>query len=305
MEITLSDGRKMPNIIFGTYDIKSFEVKGAILSAIKSGYTHIDAAAMYGNEQSIGESLLEAYSSGLTTRDKLYITTKVWPSNYRNIKQSLLNSMKRLQTTYVDQYLLHWPLALKPDDAETPSMILGPQEFDRYPLYLAWAQMEALVDDGLVRSIGVSNWTVALLIDMFAYARIMPVTNQFEISPYNNKKELVEFCQSHNVVPVGYRVIYRPAASPQFPFQKSVLDDELILDLSRKYGKTPAQIILQWCLARNCAIVVKTITPARMVENWESQGFKLDEEDFQRISAMPFEGEYNDTYQLFGIHLFK
>lgn len=305
MEATLNNGQKMPMIIFGTFDIKPHEVKDAILAAIRAGYTHIDAAAIYRNETEIGEALAEAFATGLTTREKLFITTKVWCSNFRNIKQALLHSLKRLQLTYVDHYLLHWPFALKEDTAELPNHIPGPKEFDNFPLHLAWPQMEALVDEGLVKSIGVSNWTVALLHDLLTYARIFPATNQFEANPYNNKKELIEYCQTQTVIPVLYRAIYRPAASPLFPFQKSVLDDQLVLELAQKYAKTPAQVILQWCLARNCPVIVKTVTPARMTENLESQSFKMDDDDVSRISALPFQGEYNDTYQLFGIHLFK
>ena len=226
-------------------------------------------------------------------------------TNFRNVREACLNSLKRLQLTYVDQYLLHWPFALKPNGLEIPTLTPGEQEFDRYPLHLAWAQMEALVDEGLVKSIGVSNWTIALLNDLFGYARIMPVTNQFEINPYNQKRELVDFCLKHNVIPVAYRVIYRPANSPLFLFQKPILDDPLVVELSQKYGKTSAQVLLRWCLLRKCSFVVKTITPARMLENWESQHFELEKEDFEKINELPYQGEYNDTFQLFGIHLFK
>ena len=134
------------------------------------------------------------------------------------------------------------------------SLQLGRQEFDRYPLHLVWAQMEALVDEGLVKSIGISNWTVALLNDMLGYARILPVVNQFEIHPYNNRKELVEFCQLHNIIPVAYRVIYKPPEHPLYPFQKPILNEPIILELAQKYNKTPAQILLQWCLMRKCGL---------------------------------------------------
>lgn len=305
MEFTLNSGHKMPVAIFGTFDIKSHQVKQAVHDAIRTGYTHIDCAAIYQNEAEIGEALAEAFDTGITTRDKLYITTKAWCSKFRNIREACLNSLKRLRVSYVDQYLLHWPFALQPEDNEPPKYAPGKANFDRYPLHLAWAQMEALVDEGLVKSIGVSNWTVALLNDLIGYARIKPVTNQFEINPYNSKKELVDFCLQHEVIPVAYRVIYRPAATSLYPFQKCILDDPIVLELSQKYGKTPAQILLQWCLSRNCPFVVKTITPARMLENYESQNFKIDPEDLAKINAMPFEGEYNDAYQQFGIHIFK
>ncbi|OMJ70957.1 hypothetical protein SteCoe_30952 [Stentor coeruleus] len=305
MEVTLNNGAKMPMVIFGTYEIKSNEIKSALQEAITTGYTHIDTASLYRNEAEIGEALSDLFASGVTSRDKLFITTKVWPTQFRNIREACLNSLKRLKLDYIDQYLLHWPIAIESDGLDPPLLNPCKAVLDRYPLYKAWEQMEALVQEGLVKSIGVSNWTVALLNDMLGYAKILPVTNQFEINPYNSKKELVDFCLEHHVIPVAYRVIYRPAFSPLYPFQKCILDDPIIVRLSEKYGKTSAQILLRWCLMRNCAFIAKSVTQNRIKENYDCQNFTLENEDFEAINHMPFEGEYTDTYQLFGIHLFK
>lgn len=294
METSLNNGQKMPMVIYGTYGIKPDEVKEAIFSAIKVGYTHFDAAALYANETQIGAALEEAFASGLTVRENLFITTKAWCSDFRHIKQALLRSLKRLRLNYVDLYLLHWPFALKGNNEEQPIFVKGPQEYDRFPLHLVWEQMEALVDEGLVKSIGVSNWTVALLHDLFAYARIQPVVNQFEISPHNNKKELVEYCLSKSVIPVGFRAIYLP-----------ILSDQTIIEISEKCGKSPVQVIMQWCLARNCAVIVKTVTPARMVENWECQNFKLENTDIEKINAIPKQEISTGPFRLFGVHFFN
>lgn len=305
MEVELRNGKLMPLVSFGTFDLKKNDCKQAIVEAIRTGYTSIDCAALYGNEIEVGDGLQEALSSGLITREKLFLTTKVWMSNYRNIRQACLNSLKRLKLSYVDQYLLHWPFALQPSEDEQPAYVPGTAVFDKYPLHLAWAQMEALVDEGLVKSIGVSNWTIALLNDLFGYARIFPVTNQFELNPYNQKKELVDFCLNNQIIPVAYRVIYRPPDTPLFDFKKSILDDPLINEIAQKYGKSPSQVLLSWCLSRNCGYVVKTVTKSRMLENFNPQYLKMSSSDLQKINSMPFEGEYNDTFLLFGIHLFK
>jgi diketogulonate reductase-like aldo/keto reductase len=305
MEVELNNGTKMPTVIFGTFDIKKHESRQAIVDAIETGYTHIDCAAIYQNEIEVGEGIQAALESGLITREKLYVTTKCWMCYFRNVRQACLNSLKRLKLTYLDQYLLHWPFALAPVEDEIPSLVPGKSNFDRYPLHLAWAQMEALVDEGLVRSIGVSNWPIALLNDMMGFARIPPVTNQFELHPYNQRTELVNFCHELKVYPIAYRVIYRPPDKPIHNFKKCILDDPLITELASKYGKTPAQILLSWCLSRNVGYVVKTVTKSRMLENFEPQYLKLDQSDLDRINSMPFEGEYNETWPVFGIHLFK
>lgn len=294
MEAILNNGEKMPMVIFGTFQIKPDEVKEAILSAIKVGYIHFDAAALYKNETEIGEALSEAVSSGLTTRENLYITTKAWCSDFRNIKQALLHSLKRLRLTYVDQYLLHWPFALRPEDSEEPNFAKGPQEFDKFPLHLVWKQMEELVDEGLVKSIGVSNWTVALLHDLLTYARIPPVVNQFEINPYFNRKELVEYCHTRSVIPVAYRLLYLP-----------ILSNPTILEISQIYGKSPSQVIMQWCLARNCAVIAKTVTSTRMVENWQCQEFKLEHEDVEKINAIPIQESCLEPFDMFRFNLFS
>jgi len=301
----LNNGLLMPMVSFGTFDLKKSDCKQAIVEAIRTGYTSIDCAAIYGNEIEVGDGLQEALSTGLITREKLFVTTKVWMSNFRNVKQALLNSLKRLKLTYVDQYLLHWPFALKPSEDEQPVYVPGTAVFDKYPLHLAWAQMEALVDEGLVKSIGVSNWPISLLNDMFGFARIFPVTNQFELHPYNQRKELVDFCLSNKIIPVAYRVIYRPPDTPLFEFKKCILDDPLINKIAQKYGKSASQVLLSWCLSRNCGYVVKTVTKSRMLENFNPQFFKISACDLDKINAMPYEGEYNDTWPNFGIHLFK
>lgn len=301
-EVTLNSGHKMPMIAFGTFQIQKPATKQAVLDAIRAGYTHIDTASVYQNESEVGEALAELFSAGEKTRSDLYITTKVYMSKYRNIRQALLNSLQRLQLTYVDQYLLHWPIALEDDGTEPPQFV---KKLDRYPLHLAWAQMEALAEEGLIKSIGVSNWTIALLNDMFGFARILPATNQIEINPYNKKTELVEYCLNNGVRPVAYRVIYRPVNDVLTDFNKCILDDPVVIEVSQKYGKTPAQVLQAWCLQRGCAVIIKTLSVERMRENFAVVDIKLQQEDFEKISALKDQGEYLENKKLFGFDLFK
>ena len=301
-QIELLSGNKMPSIAFGVFQIPESETKAAVLQAIRNGYTHIDTAAIYGNESAVGEALSEIFASGEKTRDQVYITTKCFMSKYRNIRRALEHSLARLQLTYVDQYLLHWPLAIEPDDEEPPKF---KTKLDRYPLHLAWRQMEELKREGLIKSIGVSNWTIALLNDMLGYATIPPDTNQIEINPYNKREELVEFCLSHGIVPVAYRVIYRAAGDRLSFLDRSILDDPVVIDISKKYSKTPAQVLIAWCLSRKCAVAVKTLSEERLRENLEAGSLVIEQEDLQRISAIQDLGECLNPSIGFGFHIFK
>lgn len=301
-EVTLNSGHKMPMIAYGVFQIPKPATKQAVLEAVRAGYTHIDTAAVYQNEAEMGEALSELFASGEKTREDLYITTKAFMTKFRNIRQTLQHSLQRLQLTYVDQYLLHWPFALEYEEAEPPQFS---KKLDRYPLHLVWAQMEALVDEGLVRSIGVSNWTIALLNDMFGFARILPATNQIEMNPYNKKVELVDYCLKNGVRPVAYRVIYRPEGTKFSDFEKCILDDPVVIEVSQKYGKTPAQVLQAWCLAKGCACIAKTVSVERMRENLSVSEIKLESEDIDKISSIKDQGTYLDGAKLFGISIFN
>jgi alcohol dehydrogenase (NADP+) len=303
-EVELMSGHKMPTMAYGVFRVPKEETKSTVLKAIRAGYTHIDTAAVYGNESEVGDALTFLFESGEKSRDEVYITTKCFMTKYRNVREALKHSLERLKLTYIDQYLLHWPLALEPNDLEPPPFIFN-TKLDRYPLHLVWAQMEELKREGLIRSIGVSNWTIALLNDMLGFATILPDTNQFEINPYNKRVELVEFCQMHRVVPVAYRVVYRPQEDNLSNLSKCILDDPVVVEISQKYRKTPAQVLQAWCLSRKCAVIVKTMSEDRMRENLEALNLVLELEDIEKINSIPDQGDYVDPAILFGFSLFK
>jgi diketogulonate reductase-like aldo/keto reductase len=301
-EVTLLSGHKMPRIAFGAFNISKSETKEVILKAIRAGYSHIDTAAAYQNEEEIGEALQELFNSGEKKREEIYITTKCFMTKYRNIREALRHSLQRLKVSYLDQYLLHWPFALEPDDTEPPQFSKKP---DKFPLHLVWAQMEEVKREGLVRSIGVSNWTVATLNDMLGYATILPDTNQFEVNPYNKRTELINFCLENGIIPVAYRIVYRPEGDQIANCYKCILDDPIVIEISQKYQKSPAQVLQAWCLSRKCAIIVKTLNESRMRENLESENVSLEQEDIEKINSIPEQGEYLDSFKVFGINIFK
>lgn len=298
----LDNDSRIPAKVFGTFLLNN-KTKENVVEAVQVGYRHIDTAALYGNEVGVGEGIQEAIKSLNITRGELFVTGKAWCSQYRIIRQACVNSLKRLSLEYFDLYLLHWPICLQPDYSDQPSVNTSRINVDRFPLYLVWNQMEQLVDERLVKNIGVSNWTIALLNDLLSNARIRPLVNQIEIHPYNKRKELVEFCQHNKVIPIGYRVIFRPQDLRFCDLTVSVLDNNVITDIAARYNKTSAQIIQAWCLKRNCGVITKTESPKRLLENFNSD-FDLDESDFVQINSIPDAGIYTDPFPFFGIPLF-
>lgn len=290
----LNSGLSMPGLIFGTYHIKGSLVNSSLDAAYESGFRAIDTATLYENEADIGSWLV----SRNINRNSLFITTKVWPTSFRDISSSLNSSLKSLQTDYVDLLLLHWPICLKSSKYSPDN-----SHIDRYPLHKVWAQMESLQRSGKVKNIGVSNWNVSLLNDLLSYAEILPVCNQFEMHLYSQKKELVDFCNNSSIVPVAYRVIFRPSNEPKYKLQDWTGDNELIQSLSGKYNKTAQQVLIRWALQRNCGVVVKSSNPSRILENWQVLDFTLDESDMLALGQVKERGVYTNSLNAVGLFI--
>ena len=179
--VTLSSGNKMPVVGFGTWMMADKERDMAVLrKALKEdGYRHIDTATLYQNEDWIGELVAECISEGVFTREEIFITTKLWFPDAGDVEGTLKKSLEKLKLDYVDQYLIHWPMI----DPKKP-----------IPHHVTWKGMEECYKKGLAKSIGVSNWTVALLLDMLTYAEVKPAVNQVELHPYLAQSDLVKFC---------------------------------------------------------------------------------------------------------------
>ena len=302
MEVALNSGYRMPLLIYGTYRVTSDLIPASLSSAFSIGFRHIDTASMYGNEKAIGDYL----KSSEYPRSSIFITTKAWPSQYRDLTKACNDSLERLGTDYIDLYLLHWPLSLKSTNTYLPVYNPSPNNFDqldRYPLYLAWKQMEELQRSGKVRSIGVSNWNTSLLNDMLSYAEIPPACNQIETHLYNPKSRHIQFCHRTGIVPIGYRIVFTPPNEPRYTFKDAPLENELVIRLAEKYGKTRHQILINWNLQRKCATVIKSVTPSRILENWEAKDFNMDEEDVKALNAIEKRGVFSDAYNLFGLEI--
>lgn len=269
-EIHLSSGHKMPTFGLGTFDFTADH--SIITQAIDEiGYRMLDCASYYGTEELVGQAI----GNCKTERKDLFILSKVCWTEVEDCRAACQRSLKRLGVEYLDLYLVHFPLATRKVTNEDSS-----ESFERIkiPMHKIWAQMEALVKEGLVRSIGVSNFNVQLLWDLMNYAEVMPVVNEVELHPLLTQDNLLKFMAAHNIAPIAYCPLAR--GSP------AAMDSPIVKEVALKHGTTPGQILLSFGLHRNSIMVPKSQSADRLKQNFESQSINLDEDDMRKISSL-------------------
>lgn len=253
--LDLSDGNNIPQIGLGLWQVKDeVEFKTSFNAGIAAGYRHFDSAQAYDNEQFLGEAW---HKSGLE-REDLFITTKIAVQHfgYKKTKSSFEESLLKLQTEYVDLLLLHFPVTILRKNT--------------------WKAVEEIHAAGQAKSIGVSNYTIRHLEEMKDYAKVLPVVNQVELHVFLQQPELIKYCQDHDIVVEAYSPLVRGRG----------MDDETIVAVAKKHSKSPAQIMLRWCLEQNLVILPKSVTPSRIQENIDVFDFKLDKEDLQALAKL-------------------
>ena len=253
--ITLNNGTQIPVLGYGVFEIPDKGCTDCVLRAIECGYRHIDTAQIYGNEAGVGRAIA---SCGVA-REQLYITSKVWVKEYGYDKtlKSIDLSLEKLQTDYIDLMLLHRPY------------------FD----YInAWKALEKAYEDGKVKAIGISNFTVKQTKEILDIAKIKPAVNQIELHPYFGQKKLKQYLSENGI-----------AVEAWYPLghgNKKLLGNKLFAELSEKYKKTPSQIILRWHIQSGNIVFPKTKSTEHMQENLDIFSFELDGEDMKKIDAL-------------------
>jgi len=251
----LSNGTQMPYLGLGTFKSKDGkEVFDAVSYALEIGYRQIDTAAIYGNEEGVGKAIK---ASGIP-REEIFLTSKLWNSEqgYEKALKAFDESLKRLQTDYLDLYLIHWPVPGKYKDS--------------------WKALEYLCRQGSAKSIGVSNFLQHHLEDLMLEAESMPTVNQVEFHPHLVQADLLDFCKSNSIQFEAWSPIMKGKAT----------DIELLEELSEKYGKTPVQIVLRWDLQKGVVSIPKSVHKERIKENSEIFDFELSQDDINRIDAL-------------------
>ncbi|KAF3057115.1 NAD(P)H-dependent D-xylose reductase XYR1 [Daldinia childiae] len=295
--IKLSSGHKMPQVGFGLWKVDNATAADTVYNAIKTGYRLFDGACDYGNEKECGEGVARAIKEGIVKREDLFITSKLWPvfEDGDKVEPACKRSLSDWGLDYFDLYLIHFPGALKYVD---PAVRYPPGwHYDgkstivrsNTPLHITWASMEGLVNKGLTKSIGVSNFQAQLIYDMLRYATIPPAALQIEHHPYLVQQELLNLCKAEGIAVTAYSS-FGPASFLEFGFKHAealvpLMKDDLITSLAEKYNKQPSQILLRWATQRGLAVIPKTVRPAIMAQNLDSTGFDLEPADIDSITA--------------------
>jgi 2,5-diketo-D-gluconate reductase A len=254
--IKLNNGVEIPILGFGVFQITdSSECERSVVDAIQTGYSHIDTAASYQNEEAVGRGIKQ---SGVA-REKLFITTKLWiqSNGYEGTIKAFENSLKRLQLDYIDLYLIHQPFG---------------------DVYGEWRAMEELYQQGKVRAIGVSNFPPDRIIDLMIHNQITPAVNQIEVNPFQQQIDTQKFLQDNSVQVEAW--------APFAEGKNNIFQNEILLSIAAKHKKSVAQVILRWLVQRGIIVLAKSTRKERMVENISVFDFELSAEDVAAITTL-------------------
>jgi len=254
--VKLNNGVEIPILGFGVFQITdSCECERSVVDAIQTGYSHIDTAASYQNEEAVGRGIKQ---SGVA-REKLFITTKLWiqRNGYEGTRRAFENSLKRLQLDYIDLYLIHQPFG---------------------DVYGEWRAMEELYQQGKVRAIGLSNFPPDRIMDLMIHNKIMPAVNQIEVNPFQQQIDTQKFLLDNS--------IQVEAWAPFAEGRNNIFQNELLLSIAVKRKKSVAQVILRWLLQREIIVLSKSVRKERMIENISVFDFELNAEDMAAITTL-------------------
>ncbi|KRX08570.1 NADP-dependent oxidoreductase domain [Pseudocohnilembus persalinus] len=274
----LNSGHEIPIIGLGFFktELEVEDYYNLIKEALDQGYRHLDTAIRYNNEEQIGKALKKIFQEGKYKREDLFITSKVFP-NMGDIKTNIKESLQRLQLEYLDLYLLHWPAFGMQDG-----------KFSHRPVHVLYPELESCVEEKLTKSIGVSNFNVQSLLDLLAYCKIKPVTNQVEINIYLQQPRLIEFCNKFGIEVTSYRSLVNGG---------EIFQEPTLVRLAEKYKKTVAQILLNFtCFELGVIVIPKTQKPQRLSENFQWQDFRLEKEDVEILKKMDKNQRTIDPY---------
>lgn len=256
--LTFENGRKIPMVGLGVFKSENgMETENAVKWALDSGYTHIDTAMIYKNEQSVGKAIKESGKK----REDLFITTKIWTDDIRsgNTRKALETSLKNLDMDYVDLYLIHWAV----------------EGYEQ-----TWKNLEKLYEEGLIKTIGVSNFHQVHFEKLLSNCNIVPFVNQIESHPKLANRELISYCQNKKIAIQAWSPLGGGRTA------KEMLQSSVLIDIGKKYGKTPAQVIIRWNIQRNVIVLPKSVHQDRIIQNIDVFDFVLSSEDMEAIFAM-------------------
>lgn len=277
----------IPALGFGTLIPDATETRNATVVALEAGFRLFDCAERYRNEEQVGDAIREGLQRGSFTREDLFITTKLWNNNHRpqRVQPAFESSRARLQSDYIDLYLIHTPFAFQPGDNQDPRDGNGNVVYDdSITLMDTWRAMEALVDDGKCKAIGLSDVSLEQVQEVFRSARIKPAVVQVESHPYLPQTEILEYCNSNGLVMLAF-------APLGHGIKPGVLELSTIIAIAQRVNKTPAQVLLAWAVQRGTAVLTTPKTPERARENFDISALPADA--MQEINAIQARHKFN------------
>lgn len=274
------------------------------------GYRHLDCACDYGNESEVGEGIRAAIDQGLVKREELWVTSKLWNTYHRaeHVRTACLRTLLDLRIDYLDLYMIHFPIALAyvpPEDRYPPGWIYDTfaaeprMQLDVVPLHETWRAMEQLVEEGLVRNLGVCNFSSPLILDLMSYAKVPPAMLQVEMHPLLAQPRLLRLCQELGLAVTAFS----PLGSSSYvelgmaDARESLLGHPMVGVIADNHGCTQAQVLLRWGTQRGTIVIPKTSRPERLRENLESQKFTLADDEMAALNELDRHRRFNDPGQ--------
>mmetsp|Transcript_31407 Transcript_31407/g.88098 ORF Transcript_31407/g.88098 Transcript_31407/m.88098 type:complete len:333 (+) Transcript_31407:217-1215(+) len=276
--VQLSSGHRMPLVGYGTWskgDGGGSEIQQAVETAIMSGYRHIDCAAYYANEKEIGLAVNQVMHDAVVPREELFIVSKLWNTDhgYANVRPAVFRCLKDLQVTYLDLFLIHWPCTGNRGDEVTPKLID------------TWRGLEDCVREGLIRSIGVANFSAKKLQGLLDQCTIPPAVNQVEVHPYWRNDKLIQWCKEKGIHVTAYSPLGSPDSESllrRAPGPK-LLDDPTVGAIAAKLGKSPAQVLIKWSLQHGTSVLPKSANEKRIASNIDVFTWEIPQEDYETL----------------------
>ncbi|XP_013204478.1 aldo-keto reductase family 1 member C18 isoform X2 [Microtus ochrogaster] len=293
-KMELNDGHSIPVLGFGTFVTEEHLKKKSMEStkiAIDVGFRHIDCSHFYQNEEELGQAIRSKIEDGTVKREDIFYTSKLWSTCHRPelVRPSLESSLRKLKLDYVDLYLIHFPVSLKPGDSLLPQDEHGNLILDTVDLCATWEAMEKCKDAGLAKSIGVSNFNRRLLEMILKKPglRYKPVCNQVECHPYLNQSKLLDYCKMNDIILVAYGALgtqrYKNCTNEDTPV---LLEDPVLCAMAKKYKRTPALIALRYQLQRGIVVLAKSFNEEHIRENMQVFDFELASDHMKILDGL-------------------
>ncbi len=286
---TLYTGTKMPAVGIGTFGSDKYnanEIANAVYGAVECGYRLIDCASVYSNEKEIGESLAKLFVNGIVKREELFITSKVWNDKHREVIASCKQSLKDLRLEYLDLYFVHWPFP----NYHAPGCSGDSRNPDSKPFSIeefmdTWRQCEALVDEGLVKHIGMSNMTIPKLEAVLPLCKIKPAAIEMELHPGFQQPELFDYVTARNIIPIGYCPIGSPSRPERDRTAEDVADTQMpeIMEIAKTHNIHPALVCLKWAVQRGQVPIPFSVKESQYISNLRCSTEDLLTEDEMRV----------------------